>query len=122
MRLVLDRAEGGVTIDDCSNVSREVSALLDAWEFGRARYTLEVSSPGLDRRMYRPEDYGRYVGHLMKVSFFDPSSEKKRTAIARLAAFDDTDGYRVSLDIPETGEQLDLSVESIQKARLEIEI
>ena len=53
LRLVLDRAEGGVTIDDCSNVSREVSALLDAWEFGRARYTLEVSSPGLDRRLLR---------------------------------------------------------------------
>ena len=122
LRLVLDRAEGGVTIDDCSTVSREVSTLLDAWDFGRVRYTLEVSSPGMDRAMYRPEDYGRYVGHLMKVAFMDPSTEKKRKIVARLAAFDHEHGDRVSLDIPETGEHLDLPLERIQSANLEIEI
>lgn len=122
LRLVLDRTEGGVTIDDCGRVSREVSALLDAWDFGRARYTLEVSSPGLDRPMYRPEDYGRYVGQLMKISFVDPSTEKKRTAVARLLTFDRSRGDRVSIEIPETAETLELGLENISSARLEIEL
>lgn len=121
LRLVLDRPDTGVTVDDCSTVSREVSALLDAWDFGRTRYTLEVSSPGLDRPMYRPEDYRNFVGHLMKISFMDPSTEKKRNVVARLVAFDPTHSERVSIDIPETKEHLDLPLTNIQSARLEIE-
>lgn len=122
MRLVLDREEGGVTLEDCSAVSREVSALLDAWDFGLGRYTLEVSSPGLDRPLYRPEDYGRFQGHLVKVRFTDPASERCRTVIARLEGFDRDRGDRVTLSIPETDEHLELPLERVDSARLEIEL
>ena len=122
LRIVLDREDGGVTIDDCGKVSREVSTLLDAWDFGRNRYTLEVSSPGLDRPMYRPEDYERHVGHLMKVSFVDPTTQRNRKVVARLKAFDREEGIRVSYEIPETGEDLELSLDQIHSARLEIEL
>ncbi|MEE8526036.1 MAG: ribosome maturation factor RimP, partial [Thermoanaerobaculia bacterium] len=46
LRLFLDRPDGGVTLDDCSQVSREVSALLDVHDFGKRKYLLVVSSPG----------------------------------------------------------------------------
>jgi hypothetical protein len=58
LRLMLDREPGserlGVSHEDCANVSRQASALLDVVDFGPARYTLEVTSPGLDRPLYRP--------------------------------------------------------------------
>ena len=61
LRLVVDRPEG-VTIDDCQAVGRQISALLDVEDFGDSRYTLEVSSPGLDRKLYGPRDYERFQG------------------------------------------------------------
>ena len=73
LRLVLERASGEpVTIDDCETVSREVSALLDASEEIPHRYTLEVSSAGLDRRLYSVEDAARFVGRRVRVKTDDP--------------------------------------------------
>jgi ribosome maturation factor RimP len=64
LRVFLDRPEGqgAVTLEDCSHVSRQVSALLDVLDFGTGRYVLEVSSPGLDRQLYKPRDYERFAG------------------------------------------------------------
>ncbi len=68
VRVVLERASGEpVTVDDCQAVSREVSALLDASDEIPHRYTLEVSSAGLDRKLYSLEDAGRFVGRQIKV-------------------------------------------------------
>lgn len=66
LRLVLDRPEG-VTLEDCERVSRDVSPLLDAEASIGHRYHLEVSSPGLDRKLYSPEDARRFVGRRVKV-------------------------------------------------------
>ena len=68
LRLVLERADGeGVTAEDCEAVSREVSALLDAASEIEHRYTLEVSSPGLDRKLYSLQDAARFVGRRVRV-------------------------------------------------------
>jgi len=68
LRLVLERASGeAATIEDCEGVSREVSALLDASDEIGHRYTLEVSSAGLDRRLYSLEDAARFVGRRVVV-------------------------------------------------------
>ena len=68
LRLVLERSDGaGVTVEDCESVSREVSALLDATGQIGHRYTLEVSSAGLDRRLYSLEDAARFVGRRVRV-------------------------------------------------------
>lgn len=66
VRLVLDR-EGGITLGDCENVSRQASALLDAHDPFPGPFTLEVSSPGLDRKLYRDNDYVRFTGRAVKV-------------------------------------------------------
>lgn len=71
LRVVLDRpdagAEDGIGVDDCQNVSRELSAVLDVEEVLDGAYTLEVSSPGLDRPLRRPADYRRFAGRLAQV-------------------------------------------------------
>lgn len=66
VRLYIDRA-GGVTIDDCEKVSHQVSGVLDVEEVVRGPYTLEVSSPGLDRPLFTPAHFVRYLGREVKI-------------------------------------------------------
>ncbi len=61
LRLYIDH-ERGITIDDCAQVSDQVSGVLDVEDPARARYLLEVSSPGLDRPLFRKQDFDRFCG------------------------------------------------------------
>ena len=128
LRVTLDRPDGGVTVDDCATVSRELSALLDVHEFGNRRYVLEVSSPGLDRPLYRPEDYERFHGHLARVTFrpLDPGAgnPRRRTVVGRLEELrrDDAGEAEVSLRDAQTGELLQIPLADVQAARLEVEL
>jgi ribosome maturation factor RimP len=126
LRLVLDREPSGsgetqgVSHEDCANVSRQASALLDVVDFGPARYTLEVTSPGLDRPLYRPEDYGRFTGRLARITI-QPPGERKKTVVARLAGFDPSGGGKVTVT-GEKGETQVIPLPQVLKAKLEIEI
>jgi ribosome maturation factor RimP len=66
VRLVLDRPEG-VTLADCEMVSRQASVILDTYDPFMGPYSLEVSSPGLDRKLYGERDYARFAGEVVKV-------------------------------------------------------
>jgi ribosome maturation factor RimP len=66
LRLFIDK-DGGIDIDDCSGVSHTVSELLDASDIIRQTYTLEVSSPGLERPLKKSEDFQRFQGELITV-------------------------------------------------------
>jgi ribosome maturation factor RimP len=70
LRLFVDKP-GGIGLDDLQSVSEEVSAILDAEDPISGRYTLEVSSPGLDRPLKTESDFRRFVGRLAKVSSYD---------------------------------------------------
>lgn len=61
------RADGGMNVDDCAAVSRAVSEILDTEDPISGAYTLEVSSPGIDRPLTRPKDFVRYAGHEAKL-------------------------------------------------------
>src|SRR5712692_8011451 len=61
------RAEDSVSVEDCAHVSRELSAILDVEDVVPTAYTLEVSSPGLDRPLRRPDDYRRFAGRRAKI-------------------------------------------------------
>lgn len=124
LRLVLDRLEGGVTLADCEHVAKQASALLDVLEFGRGRYVLEVTSPGLDRPLYRPRDYARFVGSLARITFTDPETGRKKTVVARLKEFvpgDPEETGTVTIEEEKAGERT-LRLAEIQGARLEIEL
>ncbi len=61
LRLFVDK-DGGVTLDDCANISRELGDLLDVKDVIPQAYVLEVSSPGLNRRLRKKEDFSRFAG------------------------------------------------------------
>ena len=73
LRIQIDRpgpaatAEDSVSVEDCAHVSRDVSAILDVEDVVPTAYTLEVSSPGLDRPLRRADDYRRFAGRLAKL-------------------------------------------------------
>jgi ribosome maturation factor RimP len=69
--------ETGVSIEDCERVSRDVSAILDVEDVIDHAYTLEVSSPGLDRPLRRADDYRRFAGRLAKVVVSEPVDHQK---------------------------------------------
>ncbi len=67
VRVYVDAADRAVTVDDCEAVSRQVSATLDVNDPVDGHYTLEVSSPGLDRPLYTPEQFARFIGDAAKL-------------------------------------------------------
>ena len=77
LRLFIDK-DGGVTLDDCARISRQVSTQLDADDPIPNRYTLEVSSPGIDRPLVREEDYGRFAGHNIRLTTAAPLEGQRR--------------------------------------------
>ena len=126
LRLFLDKPEG-VTLADCEHVSKLASAWLDVVDFGQSRYVLEVSSPGLDRPLYRARDYPRFVGRKVRVTMDDPATGRKKTVIGRLESFDLAEGApegdaRVVVVAEPKGERHEVSLRDIRQARLEIEL
>ncbi len=71
-------AEGGVDVEDCARVSRQLSSLLDVEEPIKGRYSLEVSSPGLDRRLFTQTQFEESVGANVRVSLRKPYLGKRR--------------------------------------------
>jgi ribosome maturation factor RimP len=127
LRLVLDKPEGGISLADCEHVSKLASAWLDVVDFGKSRYVLEVSSPGLDRPLYRARDYTRFLGSLVRVTVEDPETRRKRTLVGRLQAFELPEGApegdaRVVVVEEPKGERHEMSYRDIRQARLEIEL
>lgn len=130
LRLFIDRTEGGVDLNDCEHVSKMASALLDVLDFSDGRYVLEVSSPGLDRELYRPRDWQRFTGHRVRVTFTDPASGDKRTVVGRLESFvaeppespvSEATGGQAEV-LVDGGERWTLSLAEVRTARLEIEL
>lgn len=78
LRVYVDAPERPVTIDDCERASREISALLDVNDPVAGRYTLEVSSPGLDRPLFTPEQFARFVGEAVKINVNLPLEGRRR--------------------------------------------
>lgn len=77
VRLFIDK-EGGVTVDDCADVSRQVSAILDVEDPIADKYNLEVSSPGLDRPLFTLPQFERYVGQDISVHLRIPVMERRK--------------------------------------------
>ena len=88
LRLFIDRP-GGVSLDDCSAVSRAVSAALDVEDPIAGAYDLEVSSPGLDRPLRTPEHFEKYKGSKVRVKTFGPipECENRKTFVGQLIGF-----------------------------------
>ncbi|MFC4351933.1 ribosome maturation factor RimP [Fodinicurvata halophila] len=114
LQIMVERPERGMSVDDCAEVSRTVSALLDVEDPLSDSYELEVSSPGLDRPLTRLKDYERYAGFEAKLELDAPRKGRKRWR-GRLRGLEDT---TVLLQESETGEIERLPFGEIAKGKL----
>jgi len=101
LRIYIDKqsAAEGVTLEDCANLSREVSTILDIEDPIKGSYTLEVSSPGLDRKLRNASDYERFRGSLVKLQTLEPVNGT-RNFEGRLQEVSDG---RMTLELPAKG-------------------
>ena len=115
LRLYIDR-DGGVSLDDCTSVSRAVSAALDVEDPIQGAYDLEVSSPGLDRPLRTPEHFARYAGEKVRVKTYGPvpELENRKTFVGTLRGFEDG---RAVVDVD--GKLFPVPLEQIAKAHVE---
>jgi ribosome maturation factor RimP len=116
LRVVADRKEGGITLDECVGLSREISYNLDVEDLIKSHYNLEVSSPGLDRPLKGERDYEVFAGRLAKLIIKRDDGGSERL-IGRLKG---TMGQDVLLEVD--GKVRAISMGSIAKARLEPEL
>lgn len=111
LRVYIDSPHG-VTVDDCAAVSRQLSAILDVEDPFPGRYTLEVSSPGLDRPLVTPADFRRFQGSVIKVRLTS-ARDGRRNFTGRLV---ETIGESVVIEADH--ERFQLPLAEIERARL----
>lgn len=116
LRVFIEK-EGGVTIDDCERVSREIEALLDVEDPIPGPYTLEVSSPGLDRPLKTPEHFRRFSGSAARVVTFEPI-ENQTFFLGEILDAGETD---IVMQLPGDRKVI-IPYRMISKARLEVNV
>lgn len=120
LRIFIDKP-GGITLDDCVAVSREVSAILEVEDPIRSAYRLEVSSPGLDRPLKKVADFERFAGQKVKLKtlrLLDPDQRghTRKTFVGTLLGLE-ADQVRLELD-DKRGGVADIPLAEIEKANL----
>lgn len=112
LRVYIDRPEG-VTVDDCSAVSYQVSGLLDVEDPIPGHYTLEVSSPGLDRPLFQARDFERFAGQQVKIRTRFPVAGQRNFR----GLLQGMQGQQVVID-EQDGRRVELPLDQIEQARL----
>ncbi len=114
VQVMADRADGAlITVEDCEQISHDVSAAIDVDDPIPGAWTLEVSSAGIDRPLTRPKDWNRFAGHLARVETFFPQDGCKRFSGIVLGA-DDSAG-RLRMD---DGSEVAFRLADIRRAKL----
>ncbi|MBI5874384.1 MAG: ribosome maturation factor RimP [Deltaproteobacteria bacterium] len=116
LRFFIDKP-GGVTVDDCGDISGELGTTLDIKDIIPHRYNLEVSSPGLDRALTREKDFVNYKGRKVKIKTKQPISGRRNFS----AILDDFKEGMVFL-IDSEGKKWEIPFNNIEKAKLEIQL
>ncbi len=116
LRVYIDRDEG-VSVDDCALISHQISAILDVEEPIQQAYDLEISSPGIDRPLFKIEDYERFAGHTAKIKLA-VALEGRKNFRGELLGVADPGLVKIEVD----GELFDLPYADIARANLVGEI
>ena len=111
LRIFIER-EAGVTIDDCERVSRQASAIFDVEEPIAGEYTLEVSSPGIDRLLFTPQQFQRYRGEEVSVRMRTPVDGRRKFKATLTDVVDDI------IHIQVDGSDFELPHGDIEKANI----
>lgn len=111
LRVFID-GENGINIEDCANVSRQVSAVLDVEDPISTEYTLEVSSPGVDRPLFTAEQYVSYIGEDVKLQLTMPVAGSRNLK----GAITQVDGQMLSVKV--NGKELVVALDNIRKGNI----
>ncbi len=112
LRVFIDKPDVGIAVEDCEAVSRQVSSMLDVEDPITGVYSLEVSSPGMDRPLFRPGHFEQFVGHEVKLLLSAPlNNRRKMTVLLKKMS----DGI-VFAELE--GEAIEIDFENIEKAHL----
>ena len=119
LRVDIDK-EGGVNLEDCELVSHQISTYLDVEDVVPAEYELQVSSPGLDRRFYKPSDYAKFTGRLVRVK----TSQPIRGLHVIVGKLKEYDGGKIVVTDPNMKKDADYEIplDVVKETRLEPEI
>ena len=116
LQIMIEPADGrAMDVESCATVARALSAVLDVEDPIPSSYTLEVSSPGIDRPLTRPKDYARWAGHLARLETTQPIEGRRRFKGTLLGV--ENDVVRLKLD---DGMEAQLPLSSVIRAKLEI--
>ena len=118
VQIMAERLDGTLTIDDCEDISRALSPVLDVADPIEKAYRLEVSSPGIDRPLVRKSDFDRYAGHLVRIEMAMPVNGRKR--FKGTLAGTEGDVARLERDEAPEGEDrtVSLPIEEMSEAKL----
>lgn len=116
LRVYIDKPEG-VTHEDCRAVSRSLSTILDVEELAPGGYNLEVSSPGLDRKLLKLEDYARFAGKRARIRLKNEVAGKKQITV-KLCGVDQAE---IVVELSSGGEER-FPIEEVSLARLVVEV
>ena len=112
LRVYIDRPDEGVTIDDCERVSRQISGIFDVEDPIPGEYTLEVSSPGMDRPLFHLEQFARFAGEPASVRLRTPVEGRRKFKGVIQSVSDD------SVTLLVDGKEYQLPAVAIDKANL----
>lgn len=97
LRVFIDKEEG-ISIDDCVNLTQELNPVLDKTDPVPGEYILEVSSPGINRKLTRPEHYEKYIGEMLRVKLVRPLEDGRRLLDGILLHVESNGGFTLQLD------------------------
>ncbi len=115
LRIYID-SEDGITVDDCAEVSRQLGAVLDVEDPIATEYTLEVSSPGLDRPLFKLAHYARFTGEEVKFKTLRPQLDNGQRKFK--GTIESVDEQNQSINFIVDGEQLTVPFTDIDKANI----
>ena len=112
LRLYVEKRDGNISIDECAQISRHVNSVLAVENVIPGDYTLEVSSPGIERQLFRAEHYIRFIGEVARIRLYHPR-EGQRNFIGKIEA---ADQQQLTLDV--AGVPMTFAIADIDKGRL----
>ncbi len=116
VRIFIDHSEG-ITLDDCSRVSQQLSAVLDVEDPVQVPYTLEISSPGINRKLFSAEQMKDAVGSKVKVKTTWPINERRNIR----GILKDANDEQLTV-VTQEGDEFLVPIEAIKNAKLDLDI
>ena len=116
VRIFIDHSEG-ITLDDCSRVSQQLSAVLDVEDPVQVPYTLEISSPGINRKLFSAEQMKEAVGSKVKVKTTWPINERRNIR----GVLKDANDEQLTI-VTQEGEEFLVPIEAIKNVKLDLDI